>query len=558
MRFRERVVNALAFALDAAEGQRMSSAMIRSAAAFTAGMCNRYEAAQPASPKRSYIPALVRDARYDANSWSRWEMTRKIRYFERNVWLVQALRDEHVKWTVGPNGLHIQPATDDEEWNKRTLEAYQEWCESPTLDTTVDMATVHHQIAGAVHLENDVFVHYTRKKDDGKQATPAVQLVESHRCSAPGTAYTAKDTPDLIDGVQLSRGADGRTAGPIGYWIIDNLAGDEWTFRGTDIMHHIFNPERVGMYRGITNYHSVMNTLHDLDDLELMEMDRAKDNSSISNIITTPTGEIGPDALRQRRFGYGSNQVNNDTKDEDMNRRIELYRKILGSRTIALKTGETLTQFDSKSPSAATQWYWRYKIGQCCYVAKVPIIMIFPELTEGIQGTVVRGIYDNAHESFRKSFFLYAKAAVRMYRYFVNWARYNDPRCYDAPANWNKCHVIPPRAVNVDIGYTSAAKLAELEAGTMNFDDIGGAYGTTGEVLIDKKARNVYQIKKAAKKWSKDGIQVLPEEISAPIADVLQKVAMAQAALIQAENGGGDEGGDAKVKNGKKKEPVSA
>src|SRR6185312_4379734 len=98
----------------------------------------------------------------------------------------------------------------------------------------------------------------------------------------------------------------------------------------------------------------------------------------------------------------------------------------IGSRTIALKTGEKLEQIGAETPSAATQWYWRYKIGQVCSVAGVPIILIFPELTEGIQGTVVRGIYDNAHETFRSHFYGYAKAAVKMYQYFVNWARYND------------------------------------------------------------------------------------------------------------------------------------
>ena len=221
-----------------------------------------------------------------------------------------------------------------------------------------------------------------------------------------------------------------------------------------------------------------------------------------------------------------------------------MYRKIIGSRTLALKTGEKLEQFDSKSPSAATQWYWRYKIGQICSAARIPLILIFPELVETMQGTVVRGIYDDAHQTFRGNFFLFAHAARDMCRYYANWARYNDKRVQDAPADWAKCHVIPPRAVNVDIGRNSAAMLAELAAGTTNFDDVYGANGGTAEVGLRKKGLNVLMIKRIAKELTARatkeglGVTVEPAEISAPMADVLSKLAQAQAAAGQTDPDG--------------------
>lgn len=523
MKLRDRISNALEVASAAASGNRFGAAIVSASAGFASAMLNRYEAAQPSTPKRSYIPAFNRDARYDANSWSRWEMTRKIRYFERNVWLVQAIRDEHVKWTVGPNGLQVNPASSDEEWNKGMQEAYQEWCEQPCFDATIPMSQVHKQIAGTAHLENDLFVLKTSTKVPGRPSRPAIQLIESHRCSAPGTVYSLKESEDVVDGVQLGKDGSGRVSGPVGYWIIDDLLSTQWAFRSAAEMIHIFSPERIGMFRGITPYHSVMNTLHDLDDLESLEMDRAKINAEVANIITSPSGELNRDSMRARRFGsVGTSTANPDSKDEDIARRIEMYRKILGARTISLKTGEDMKQLANQNPSAATQWYWRYKLGQVSKVGGVPLSLIFPELIEGIQGTLVRGIYDDAHETFRGHFFNYARVAMNLYQFFANWARYNDPRCFDAPADWNKCHVIPPRAVNVDIGYTSAATLAELASGVTNFDDIAGRQGTTAEVLIRKKARNVKMINDVAKEF-----EIQPADISAPMADVLQKLAMA-------------------------------
>lgn len=511
MRFRERLSNALITAAISAKGERIGAAIVSASTAFAGELItNRYEAAQPNSPKRSYIPAFNRDARYDANSYSRWEMTRKMRYFQRNVWLVQAMQDEHVKWTVGANGLQIRPMSKDVEWNKRMQASYKKWCLSPTVDNTITMAQVHRQISATDHLENDVFILKTFIKLPNSPSRPAIQIIESHRCSAPGTVYTAEESDDIVDGVQLRR-VGKKVQGVLGYWMIDNLLMDEWVFQSADDIIHVFDPDRTGMYRGITPYHAVMNTLHDLDDMEGYEMERAKSNSSITNIITTPSGEINSDAMRQRRYGFGSYTTNADTKDDNTDVMIQLYRKVLGAKTVALKTGETMQQFGNETPSASTQWYWKYKIAQICKAGKVPIILILPEILDGLQGTTVRGIYDSAAETFRGQFFRYAQAAGQMYLYYANWARYNDPSVVDAPADWDTYMIVPPKAVNVDVGYTSAANLAELAAGVQSFDEIAARSGRTSGEVLEAKAKDAALINKLAKQYD-----VTPGEISSP------------------------------------------
>ncbi len=487
-------------------------------------LLNRYEAAQPSSPDRSWLPAFVRDARYDANSFTRWELFRKIAYFERNIWLVGAIRDEYVKWTVGPNGMPVIPSSSDPKWNAAMLESYREWCKSPFLDSTLTMGQGHRLMAGNEQLFGEMFINFTRSKQTGRPSQPAIQFIESPRCSEPGLEYSYADGGDIVDGVQLGHdAATGKVTKPIGYHVRDGFMGEEWTFRSTADMLHVFDPKRIGMYRAITPYHASIETLHDLDDLEKMEMQRAKQNAEVANILTNQAGQISNASLRRQAWNNqqqpGTPQANDDDK------RINAYRKILGSRTIALKNGETLTQFDSKTPSAATQWYWRYKIGQVAAAAKVPLILIFPELIEHMQGTVVRGIYDNAHMFFRGKSHIFATAAERIYQFYANWARYNDPRCVDAPADWAKCHVILPRAVNVDIGRNSAAMLAELAAGVTNLDDIAGASGTTAEVLIRKKARNVAMVKQiAAEESASAGVEVKPGEIMGNLADIASKL----------------------------------
>jgi hypothetical protein len=486
---------------------------------------NRYEAAQYTT-KRAFIPAFQQDARFDADSASRSELSRKTRYFERNLWLFQRLREEFIKWTVGPNGLTVLPDSIDTDWNKYALDSYLEWCEEPCLDSTITMPQIHRQLAGEFNLDGEIFIHQTRLKETGKQAVPAVQLIESHRIGSPsfGTDNT------IVDGVQLGVDSAGRKVRPTGYWVNEdqNPFGGEFIFRGRNIMHHVFDPERVGMPRAITPYHAVLDIAQDLLELEDFEMQRAKANAEDAKIIKTKNGEL-PRSMMHRQALSGTANDSTIPPDEQ-EKRLAMYRRILGARLVSLGENEEMETPDNPSPSASTQWHWRYKIGEVCAAANIPLILVFPELVERIQGTLVRGVYDNAHEFFRSRFYIFAHAARKMYRFWVAWARYNVPKLADAPADWVKCHVIPPRAVNVDIGYTSQATLAELEAGITNWDDIAGRMNTTAETLIRKKARNIALIHRIAEE---EGIEAA--EISAPIAATLEKMARAEEAKAKAE-----------------------
>lgn len=523
MRTGERIQHAVLTLLD---GTRVGNAL--------AVLMNRYESAIPGKPSSSWIPAFNRDARFDANSFSRWEMARKIQYFERNSWLVQRLRDTFVKWVIGPNGLNVVPASSDGDWNQRNQEAYLEWCERPCLDSTLTMAQVHRLEAGTYHLLGECFTNETRLKERGKPSRPAIQLIDPHRCSSPGVEYSSKEEEDLVDGVQLGKDAiTGKVTIPTGYWLKTGFDGDEWTLRSTAQVLHIFDPERIGMFRGITPYHAVLTPVHQLFDLEEFEMQRAYANAEDAKVWETWNGEA-PTAstLYRAKNGIGLPNGSNNATTSDVEKRLEMYRKVMGARTVYTRPGEKITTPSNPSPSAATQWLWRLKMGQVCEAVGIPLILAFPEIIESAQGTLVRGIYADACQGFKGKFPLFAQAAKRKYRFFTDWARNNDPRCVDAPADWGKCTVEPTKDVDVDVGNNSAAKLAEYAAGTTTLERIAGAMGTTARALVYGKGMDVAMVKKAAKEitelFKADGIEVLPEEIMGNLADIAQKLAIAQ------------------------------
>ena len=504
---------------------------------------NHYKAAQIGSPRRAYVPAFYRDARFDANQFSRYEMARKIRDFERNVWLIGRLKSIYSQYSVGPNGLRVMPASSDVEYNKRQQEHYEQWCQCPARDSALPMGEQHQLMADTTHIDGGLFINFCARKPGRGQSIPAIQLIEGHRVATPGNEWSetvggvGNSRSNVVDGVQIDDA--GR---PVGYWIRDSFDGEKFTFRqiydplrpNAGGVMHVFDPDRIGQYREITPYHAVLNQVQDLDMLATLEMDRAKENASVAYQVETIDGEVlDAQNLVRKPFERTTPNGSASDPDEELQKRIQQYATQLGSKVIATRIGEKMNQFGSESPSACTQWYWRFLIEQVCENVNIPMLLVLPE---SVQGTVARGLLDDAQTWFTDRFHTFKRPALAAFRHWASWAAYNIPELADPPADYLHAHVTPPRAVNVDVGYNAAAELASYEAGFTNLDDIAGKNGKTARELITKKARGVGLVKQIAAEVSAEmGVSIDPSEISAPIASVLLKNAEANQANAAAE-----------------------
>lgn len=491
---------------------------------------NRYEAAMPSSPDRPYIPAYTRDARYDATSYVRWEICRKVRYYRRNTWLLPRLEEVDVKYSVGPNGLSVTPASYDSEWNKRMEEAFLEWCEAPFRDSSLPMSKGHRLMAREVHDDGEVFANLTSLKWMGQPSKPAVELIESHRISSPGGEYGWEErNQNVIDGVILGRDAFGKLVGrAAGFSVRDGVEGESWrdipAFDGTRPaaggVVHVFDPDRIGMYRAISAYAPILNETADLELLAALEMDKAKTNSEFAGFIKTWNGEL-PDNFQRTVSGLGIRgepRVPGTADDADLQKRIEQFRKVISARLVGLKPGEEPVFPANPSPSAAQQWLWKLTIEKICAARGIPMLLVLPD---SIQGTVARAILDDANLTFRSRFRNYAIAAHAFYMYFASWAIYNVKGLQNPPADWRKCHITSPRACNVDVGRNSAAMLAEWAMGKTNLTDIASSEGTTARKLLEKKADDVGLTKTiATEKSAQWGVEIQPAEIMQNIGEV--------------------------------------
>lgn len=475
---------------------------------------NRFEAVFQRLGERSLIFGTTQDARLDITQSDRLELVRRSRNWEQNSGIANRLGDLFEQFTTGANGLQMVPNSKDEEWNAAASEWWNVWCQYPDLTSRQPFSILQSLIARRWFFDGEVFIYKTFSPDSGR---PRIQLFEGHRVETPGD-LKEEEGRTIIDGVRID--AKGR---PIGYYFIEDDKSSKYpatsnipqfakkyVYRKAEQVVHIFEPERPGQYRGIPFLYPVMNDLHDLDDLQLLEMKAAKAAAEVTNIITNATGELSTLKMRRQRFQMNSqDQAGNSTsKPAD-----EFSTVTFGGRTIALKTGEDMKQFMSNRPSVATREYWDYLTSKVCAGVGISKLLVMPYSN---QGTVVRADLDVASIFFRSRSQVIATGCRDIYSWVMGWAK-DFARELDGanpPPDWYSVVVRPPRSPNVDVGRNSAAMLAELEAGTRTFQDIYAETGEDWREQLRQKAEERLYIRQLAKEFSKDGIELTPDEIA--------------------------------------------
>lgn len=458
---------------------------------------SRYEGGQFHSPSRSWIPALVQDARFDADSGTREEILRKARYWERNNAIVNRLADIFELYTVG-GGIPVTPDSGDSEWNVRAKEYWEESCKLLNLSNRQPFSCDQSLCARSWFIDGEVFILKTR----GETGFPRIQLIESHRVCTP-TRMADMEGRFIHDGVEV----DVTTGRPIAYWVRQGVDGDEHRRIKAESIIHIFEPSRVNQYRGLSFLYPILNDIHDLDDLQILEQKAAKQAAEVSNVITNEAGEVSADGLRNARYLQGKQtSAGVDTTEY----RTEYFKRSLGGKTTVLKQGEKLEQFKSERPSVATQGYWDFLTSKICAGVGITKQLVFPW---SMQGTVTRADLDVAAQYFRTRSAVLQAAFAEVYIFVMEYGAKRDIRISDPPTDWRSVSMRPPRSPNVDVGRNSSAMLAELEAGATTLDAIYGPLGLDWMTQVRQRSKEVKFIKEVA---AADGN--LPEEIAGAMA----------------------------------------
>lgn len=453
---------------------------------------NIYEGASWWSSDRSWIPEYnPQDAKLDLTELELTELIRKSRYFVKNSPLVHKLRGNFRQYTVGSKGVVIVPASSDPEFNAEVEKEWKAFCKSPDRSSNKNYATLCGEGADCLFTDGNFLILKSMEESPEKvpgvpSLSPKIQLLEIHRLKTPDELASSKN---LIKGIQTdSKGK------PIGYWIADGIEGDKTSFKKAENVIHVFESNRPGQYFGEPLMTPALNRIHDLDDLQILQMRKAKQNASIANVLKNEAGELSDeDAMRRARTDDTTDSQGTDTTVG----RISHYQKKLGGETIALKNGEELDQFRSESPSVTEQWHWEKCESEACVTAGQSRMLVFPD---SIQGTVARADLEVAAAFFNSYFGIQSDAWSEVYLWWLEWAVKNKKNLKNKPDDYNTFECRGPRGVNVDLGWNSDAVIAELQAGIRTIP------GTYAELQQDyrKELRQIAISKRYAKDLEKE------------------------------------------------------
>lgn len=468
---------------------------------------NRYEAGQRYGTSRSYLPGWVQDARFDADAATRDEILRKARYFEKNSALVNRLADLFEQFTVGPCGLQLIAASSEEEWNTNAQAAWNDWQPFADQCSRQPFGILQSLVARRWFIDGEIFILKTRGKDraDGP-ARPRVQLIESHRVGTPGN-MSAQEGRRIVDGVEVD--GSGR---PVAYHVRDGFDDETYRRIPADQIIHVFEPTRPGEYRGMSFFAAVMNMLHDLDDLLLLEMLAAKDAAEKSTIYETLSGELDATAEGFRREAFGQTTQKSDGTEttETKNRYV---KQSLGGRVMSIKTGEKVSQFVSNRPTVSQQWYFDYLTSSICAGVGISKLLAYPF---SMQGTVTRADLDVMAGFFRSRSEVLASAFTEVRNYVLGWEVLQNPKLVDPPSDWREVTVRAPRSVNVDVGRNSQAILNELESGTRTYQDVFAELGQDWKEQLRQKAKEAQFIRKLAEEFKIDPAEISTLQVDRP------------------------------------------
>lgn len=435
-------------------GLRWVANATRSAVA-SVWISNRYDGAYNEGG-RSNIGGPIRGSRFDISKETRLAIVKKSRDFECNSQILNRLADLFEQYTCG-GGMQFQPASSDEDWNKSAKKFWEEWCQLPETASRHHCGTLQSLSARNWFIDGEAFILLTK----GSSWIPRILLIESHLVASPPDKVS---DPNVFDGVQL----DEATGRPVAYFV-----GRETKERSVtdlkpvpaDNIVHIWEPSRPQQVRGLPFIYPCINLLHDLKDLHIMEILKARQLARVAIKRTTETGKLDPDDLQRE----GVTAIATDDPS-----RIEYYRQSIGGEEIVMKHGDEFDAVRSDVPSATTVAGWCHMEARVCAGVGIPYCIVFPE---SMQGTVYRGALDMAHAWFQCRHRVLADGWRRVYEHVMGAARYHVPELRDPPSDWKNVRIHPPKAVNVDVGRNSNAMLAELAAGSLTYSEIFGQKG---------------------------------------------------------------------------------
>ena len=212
----------------------------------------------------------------------------------RNPWAAKAM-DAFVANAVG-GGIRPKPQTENEEFRREILDAWNEWCDEADADGTSDFYGLQALACRSFHEGGDCFARFRpRRPKDGLSVPLQLQLLEAEMCDA-----TRNEA--LPDGRVIRAGVEFNGVGQRkAYWMFRTHPG-ELVRRFSDFgeaipvpaaqIAPIFRVLRPGQVRGIPGLAIVLAMLHEIRETDDAYIVRTKIQNLFATFEQTPEKDV--------------------------------------------------------------------------------------------------------------------------------------------------------------------------------------------------------------------------------------------------------------------------
>lgn len=403
----------------------------------------------------------------------RRQMMWDARDLEENTSFVKSLQSKIGEYCVGT--LSYEARTGDIKADLEYEQYWRDWCKKKNCDYT-ERFTFNQKVMLALRStirDGDMLEIVVPDGEFGIK----LQSIESDRIGNP---YQTSWTKNHFAGITL-----GTKGEPVSYTVYERMDSGQYgspqDFPASRVLH-MLDPFRIDHYRGVTGYHTALNTLRDISEIVGYEKTGVKWASSVAGVIINETGTP--------ENGDYFNQATNDA-----NAPAESVMKVEAGEMRYLRQGNDMKQFTSSRPSAAWQGFLQYLIRDTALGLDMPYGFVYD--ASGLGGPVARLQSEQAKRAFQRI------------QTFVLEPYYLDPVKELVLAMgislgkirptqfWNRGKWLYPAHPTVDVGRESQANLNENRQGLRSASRILGEQGERWreeQEQIAIEARNILDL----------------------------------------------------------------
>jgi len=370
-------------------------------------------------------------------------MLSEARALEQTFPVVRKINRQYGNHVIG--SCRMKWNTGDVKMNRIYQEAWKDWMRQCDITGRLTFQKLTKVVVGRVVNDGDIFGQLDRRGGFLQLAA-----IESDRVSSNGI-FNA-DLMDMIGGIKIDDNGK-----PVYARIWKRSPyGTFTTSQNVDFNEivHVYDTDRVDAYRGVSHYHTVLNSARDL--LETLQAEKlsAKRNSKIALLMKVLSGAAGASPA-VNLFG--------DT-DQTATGTQSITTEYAGDvATVYRFPGEDMKAHESNRPSDGFQWLCEWMVREIATALDLPFGVVWH--MAGLGGPAARFEINQANRVFNA--FLNDVIEPMWFRPIVGaWItlEMNEGRLPFHP-NWYKFLTPRPKSITIDLGRDSKAGIAENMAG---------------------------------------------------------------------------------------------